>query len=103
MRLQRRPYYRVSEEEYQCCIRLLRHFVPDTTLDLGTMKAMLAEIEEGKGPATAVPPGPPPIETEESEVLQEELGCMIIDARGSYRPFIPTLNLFPVLHLTDRE
>lgn len=102
MRLQRRPYYRVSEEEYQCCIRLLRHFVPDTPLDLGTMKAMLAEIEEGKGPAAAVPPGPPLIETEESEVLQEELGCMIIDARGSYRLF-PSSHLCspPSLHPTD--
>ncbi|KAK3313207.1 putative Zn(II)2Cys6 transcription factor [Apodospora peruviana] len=86
VRLQRRPYYRVSEEEYQCCIRLLRHFVPNVTLDLKTMKAMLAEIEQGADiisttNSTATPAG---IETEESEVLQEERGCMVIDARGSY-------------------
>ncbi|KAB5542482.1 putative Zn(II)2Cys6 transcription factor [Coniochaeta sp. 2T2.1] len=81
VRLQRRPFYRVSEEEYDCSMRLLRHFVPDVTLDLATMKSMLADIDKHNGgPSSA-----PAIETEESEVLQEELGCMILDARGSYR------------------
>lgn len=58
-------------------------FVPNATLDLKTMKAMLAEIEQGVdiAPAVAVPA----LDTEESDVLQEELGCMIIDAQGSYR------------------
>ncbi|KAK3689087.1 hypothetical protein B0T22DRAFT_490617 [Podospora appendiculata] len=87
VRPQRRPYYRVSEEEYQCCMRLLRHFVPHATLDLKTMKAMLAEIEQGTD-ISSISSGASPtavIETEESEVLQEELGCMIIDAQGSYR------------------
>ncbi|KAK0648092.1 fungal-specific transcription factor domain-containing protein [Cercophora newfieldiana] len=85
VRQQRRPYYRVSEEEYQCCIRLLGHFMPNATLDLKTMKAMIAEIEQGTEiteiSSTATEPV---IETEESEVLKEELGCMVIDARGSY-------------------
>ncbi|KAK3317326.1 putative fungal-specific transcription factor [Cercophora scortea] len=93
VRPQRRPYYRVSEEEYQCCMRLLRHFVPHATLDLKTMKAMLAEIEQGVeississgGGGGGSPASAAVIETEESEVLQEELGCMIIDAQGSYR------------------
>ncbi|KAH8904647.1 hypothetical protein BR93DRAFT_970584 [Coniochaeta sp. PMI_546] len=84
VRLQRRPYYRVSEEEYQCCMRLLRHFVPNATLDMKTMKAMIAEIEAGSDLAVSTPPKETE-ESEESEVLQEELGCMIIDARGSYR------------------
>lgn len=93
-------------------MRLLRHFVPNTTLDLKTMKAMIAEIEQQehqqggptsatqqqqRGSSTAGAGGAsvsssdstPPIETEESEVLQEELGCMIIDARGSYSPSSP--------------
>lgn len=88
-------------------MKLLRHFVPNTTLDLKNMKAMIAEME-AKGEITqpqqtqqeqeqqlalpTVPTEPPEAmptsnetETEESEVLQEELGCMIIDARGSYR------------------
>ncbi|KAK0728336.1 hypothetical protein B0T26DRAFT_800116 [Lasiosphaeria miniovina] len=61
VRLQRRPYYRVSEEEYKCCMRLLRHSVLNATLDLKTMKAMLAEIEQGVdiAPAVAVPPSTP--------------------------------------------
>ncbi|KAK4155411.1 putative Zn(II)2Cys6 transcription factor [Chaetomidium leptoderma] len=84
-RPQRRPYYRVSEEEYRCCMRLLRHFVPDVELDLKTMKAMIAEIEQGVEITSMASTTPGGIETEESEVLQEELGCMILDARGSYR------------------
>jgi hypothetical protein len=74
----------VSEEEYDCSMRLLRHFVGvDTTLDLATMKTMLADIDKGAGVQVNVSHST--VETEESEVLQEELGCMIIDARGSYR------------------
>ncbi|KAK3380815.1 hypothetical protein B0H63DRAFT_396681 [Podospora didyma] len=107
VRLQRRPYYRVSEEEYQCCMRLLRHFIPNVTLDLKTMRAMIAQIEQGAdiiGGGTAsssstsssssfsssssstamAAAAASVIETEESEVLQEERGCMIIGARGSY-------------------
>ncbi|KAK4442233.1 putative Zn(II)2Cys6 transcription factor [Podospora aff. communis PSN243] len=89
-RLQKRPYYRVSEEEYQCCIRLLQHFAPNATLDLQTMKAMIAEIEQGgeisevASTSRVSSSAEPAIETEESEVLNEELGCMIIDTRGSY-------------------
>ncbi len=68
-------------------MRLLRHFVPDVELDLKTMKAMIAEIEQGVEPSTATTSSVSAggIETEESEVLREELGCMIVDARGSYR------------------
>ncbi|KAK4214693.1 putative Zn(II)2Cys6 transcription factor [Rhypophila decipiens] len=84
-RQQRRPYYRVSEEEYQCCIKLLGHFIPNATLDLATMKAMIAEMEQGAeitdmSSTTAEPA----IETEESEVLKEESGCMVVNARGGY-------------------
>jgi hypothetical protein len=66
-------------------MRLLHHFVPNVTLDLETMKAMIAEIEEGAEILNSTVPAA--IETEESELLQEELGCMIIDARGSYSWF----------------
>jgi hypothetical protein len=68
-------------------MRLLRHFVPNVTLDLATIKTMISEIEGNTEAAATVVPA---VETEESEVLQEELGCMIIDARGSYSLF----NLF---------
>src|SRR5690242_3838882 len=87
-RPQRRPFYRVSEEEYQCCMRLLRHFVPDVELDLKTMKAMIAEIEQGAEITSVTATTMASIEPEdgeESEVLREELGCMIVDSRGSYR------------------
>ncbi len=66
-------------------MRLLRHFVPNVELDLKTMKAMLAEIEQGAEISSVASTTVAGIETEESEVLREELGCMIIDARGSYR------------------
>lgn len=61
-------------------MRLLRHFVPDSNLDLETMKTMIENLEQRTDTDNSIPM----IETEESEVLQEELGCMIIDARGSY-------------------
>ncbi|KAM7195921.1 putative Zn(II)2Cys6 transcription factor [Naviculisporaceae sp. PSN 640] len=84
-RQQRRPYYRVSEEEYRCCIKLLGHFMPNATLDLATMKAMIANIEQGAEVTDiSSTTAEPAIETEESEVLKEESGCMVVNARGGY-------------------
>jgi hypothetical protein len=63
-------------------MRLLRHFVLDSNLDLETIKIMIANLEQSTD--TDNTNAVPTIETEESEVLQEELRCMIIDARDSY-------------------
>jgi len=96
VRQQRRPYYRVSEEEYQCCIRLLGHFVPNATLDLKTMKAMIAELEQGGEISDiASTSAEPAVETEESEVLNEELGCMVINSRGGYSESLRSFPRYP--------
>jgi hypothetical protein len=83
-------------------MRLLRHFIPNTKLDLETMRAMIKKIDEEEKNETSAPPSEETqfpteiqkalqkepaqdlIETDESAILQEELGCMIIDSLGKY-------------------
>ncbi|KAK2810967.1 hypothetical protein FQN50_002559 [Emmonsiellopsis sp. PD_5] len=103
-RPRKRPFYKVSEEEYESCMYLLRHFVPGTELDLPTMRSMIAEIEKGRSeeppddngaandrpggrvvPILPRPPAPELIEADESSLLKEEQGCMLIDSLGKYR------------------
>lgn len=117
-RPRKRPFYRVSEEEYESCMRLLRHFVPGSDLDLQSMKSLIQEIEQ----KSLIPSGslrvshetaPSQIEqdnsakrnseeneAEESTLLQEENGCMIIDTLGKYSKYfswrLPNKNLTPL-------
>ncbi|KAK2788864.1 hypothetical protein FQN53_003052 [Emmonsiellopsis sp. PD_33] len=106
-RPRKRPFYKVSEEEYESCMYLLRHFVPGTELDLPTMRAMIAEIEKGRSeeppddnaavndrpggrvvpilPRPPAAPAPELIEADESSLLKEEQGCMLVDSLGKYR------------------
>ncbi|PGH15929.1 hypothetical protein AJ79_02096 [Helicocarpus griseus UAMH5409] len=78
---------------------LLRHFVPGTELDLPTMRTMIASIEKGRlaqpSNAGVLEPQPTPqprglpapelIEADESSILKEEQGCMLVDSLGKYR------------------
>lgn len=102
----KRPFYRVSEEEYNSCMKLLRHFIPDTDFNLETLKRILAQVEDQKPvpPITStninrkttidrpqlvesrddVQDKPP--ESDDSSISLEDTGCMIIDPSGKYRP-----------------
>ena len=102
-----RPYYHVSEDEYQCCMRILRHVFPQHELNLPTMKSIVGEIENG----TMIPEaraGSSPSKTsvqedenddsaaernddpttDEISALHGQLGCLMVDSAGKYRKHI---------------
>jgi hypothetical protein len=90
----------VTEEEYQCSMRILQHFFPDHELNLQSLRAISKGIRDGSFSA-------PPIQQmdqffqlspDESESpqdldalgesvddLHEPLGCMMKDSRGRFR------------------
>ncbi|KAF2280517.1 aldehyde dehydrogenase-like protein [Westerdykella ornata] len=99
----KRPYYHVTEEEYQCSMRILEYFFPDRELNLHTLRALAKEAADGTlTPATSLPPGvspaqsqgtngeelspeePEPVVESVSE-LHEPLGCLMRDSQGRFR------------------
>lgn len=106
----KRPFYRVSGDVYDHSIKLLRRFVsedelPDLTVE--NIQRVLAKLEvrssshsgtrtpsrevEGNG-ADDTHHGPGEIqevvERGEHPLLQEDLGCMILDSLGKYRGYL---------------
>ncbi|RFU27192.1 hypothetical protein B7463_g9148, partial [Scytalidium lignicola] len=106
----KRPFYRVSEEVYESSIKLLRRFVseeelPELTVE--NIQAALVRLDDGHLiPPSREIPQVFPMESDHSDVdqvlddsneshemmerdehplLQEELGCMILDSMGKYR------------------
>lgn len=109
-RSRKRPFYRVSGEAYEYSIKLLRHFVPEDQLpelNVESIQSFLRQLDRASdtipylpAPAgeltvenedTAVPVDTggtnETMEVEEHPVLQEELGCMLLDSMGKYRMF----------------
>ncbi|KAF2178990.1 aldehyde dehydrogenase-like protein [Zopfia rhizophila CBS 207.26] len=99
----KRPYYHVTEEEYQCSLRILEHFFPDKELNLQSLRAIARDIVNGT--LNSAPPQQNQtlqtqdhVSSEEEECpkemepvveslndLHEPLGCMMKDSRGRYR------------------
>ncbi|KAF2743010.1 hypothetical protein M011DRAFT_510361 [Sporormia fimetaria CBS 119925] len=99
----KRPYYHVTEEEYQCAMRILENFFPDRELNLHSLRAIAKEVTEG----TLVAPTPRPTQlaspaheysikeeegpqetesvVESVNELHEPLGCLMRDSQGKYR------------------
>lgn len=104
-----RPYYSVSQEEYQHMQTILRHYLPEAELTLPTLRTMASRCDEqqsrgsllqltpGSSDSPASPRESMPVEDltsalaeeddalEEVVSLQKELGCLLADARGEYR------------------
>ncbi|KAF1844823.1 aldehyde dehydrogenase-like protein [Cucurbitaria berberidis CBS 394.84] len=98
----KRPYYHVTEEEYQCAMRILEHFFPGHDLNLQSLRSIAKAIKDGtftappvlqtEGLFTNNLASPPDDEEsvddgEEQDVseLHEPLGCMMKDSRGKFR------------------
>ncbi|KAK4041874.1 fungal-specific transcription factor domain-containing protein [Parachaetomium inaequale] len=110
----KRPFYRVSGEVYEHSIKLLRRFVPEESLPeltVDNIQAILRKLDSGANHtpetpaprAAALPPALPPGDDEaglvpgdpvgsndvmeacEHPLLQEELGCLLLDSMGKYR------------------
>ncbi|KAB5511523.1 fungal-specific transcription factor domain-containing protein [Coniochaeta sp. 2T2.1] len=105
----KRPFYRVSGEVYEYSIKLLRRFVsedelPELTVE--NIEALLQKLDNGGSTLpNSLPPAPPlparptdvglvraeqtasndVMELDEHPLLQEELGCMLLDSKGKYR------------------
>lgn len=109
LRGRKRPFYRVSGEVYEYSIKLLRRFVPEDQLPeltVENIQSLLERLEAGNAPSPlALPdttsnvvasPAQAPgdgdrakssevMEPDEHPLLQEELGCMLLDSMGKYR------------------
>lgn len=103
-RRRQRPYYRVSEEEFRYMTQLLEHFIPDTDLNLHTLKALASKLgsSDGQAPApaqgiAALSPASSnslsPAKTEaqdahteagEIDELHQQLGWLRVDSNGIY-------------------
>lgn len=115
-RSRKRPFYRVSGEVYEYTLKLLRRFVseeelPELTVE--NIEALLQKLDSGEGstttltePSAAAPSndasselvhagdlvGNDVMEADEHPLLQEELGCMLLDSKGKYRTCMLTPN-----------
>ncbi|KAF2878234.1 aldehyde dehydrogenase-like protein [Massariosphaeria phaeospora] len=97
----KRPYYHVTEEEYQCSMRILEHFFPDQELNLQSLRAIAKNVVNGRSPKSQQTPTPsvqeqpssgeedcpPEAEpvVESVKDLHESLGCMMKDSNGRFR------------------
>lgn len=105
----KRPFYRVSEDVYEHSIKLLRRFVseeelPDLTVE--NIQDLLHKLDnasdtsqrslpssttaapvegEGARPVADADEANETMEADEHPVLQEELGCLLLDSMGKYR------------------
>ncbi|KAF2006126.1 aldehyde dehydrogenase-like protein [Amniculicola lignicola CBS 123094] len=99
----KRPYYHVTEEEYQCSMRILEYFFPDQELNIQTLRSLANDASNGTlaspvcrqthSPSSPESTSPSDEETpqeadpvvESVNDLHEPLGCMMKDSRGRYR------------------
>lgn len=99
----KRPYYHVTEEEYQCSLRILEYFFPDRELNLQSLRTIAKDIENGTlttptSQQTQTPSAQEQSSSSEEECpqdaepvvesvndLHEPLGCMMKDSRGRFR------------------
>jgi hypothetical protein len=99
----KRPYYHVTEEEYQCAMRILEHFFPDRELNLVSLKQIAHDVVDGRLVGSVEEGEPLPSASEESTPdegdalheaepvldsvndLHEPLGTMMKDSTGRYR------------------
>ncbi|KAJ5210153.1 Transcription factor [Penicillium cf. griseofulvum] len=108
----KRPFYRVSEETYDCLVKLLRRFVSEEELPELTVQTISAYLEQMRSnppsqispdgrdrdvePSDAVSAPNPQDDPQEHDpqelavpndnsLFQEELGCMTLDSMGKYR------------------
>ncbi|KAF2129008.1 hypothetical protein P153DRAFT_29783 [Dothidotthia symphoricarpi CBS 119687] len=97
----KRPYYHVTEEEYQCSMRILQHFFPDRELNLESLRTIVKAISDGSLAASPVQnadrlfvqnqkapedeESPQDTEAQDVDDLHESLGCMMRDSRGKFR------------------
>ncbi|KAF2198128.1 hypothetical protein GQ43DRAFT_474818 [Delitschia confertaspora ATCC 74209] len=98
----KRPYYHVTEEEYQCSMRILEHFFPDRELNLSSLRAIAHDINNGISPwglpsrsDVSIKQSPESETGHEAEynepeieslkALHDPLGCLMRDSLGKYR------------------
>ena len=110
----KRPYYHVTEEEYQCSIRILEHFFPDRDLNLQTLRSIANDVTNGKLDSPTTQGARTPVEDQASTAdegcpqdvetvvesvndLHEPLGCLMKDSQGRFRK----LRYTAVLNHTD--
>ncbi|KAH7002491.1 hypothetical protein EDB80DRAFT_580087 [Ilyonectria destructans] len=108
-RRRQRPYYRVSEEEFRCMTQIIEHLMPNTELNLQTLKAYVSDLgnhvtENPPTPSTsdvvvspscAIPSPSSPVEepsANEGAIIAEEInrvysdvGRLRVDSRGVQR------------------
>eukprot|EP00918_Siedleckia_nematoides_P055437 GHVU01120931.1.p1 GENE.GHVU01120931.1~~GHVU01120931.1.p1 ORF type:complete len:659 (-),score=33.39 GHVU01120931.1:414-2390(-) len=100
-----RPYYHVTQEEYQAQMRILQRHYPGRDLNLESLRSILEDIDrdiasdEGTGRSsttTGTPEGTPNDETKQPEALEldsevldvmhkEIAGCLMKDSIGKFR------------------
>ncbi|KAJ5827171.1 Fungal specific transcription factor [Penicillium robsamsonii] len=108
LKTRKRPFYRISEEVHESSIALLRRFVSEEELPELTVEgiqAIHAKLDErnasSRSPrsvqvqrptrtnnaegAGKEPAGDEVMEPDEHPILQEALGCMVLDSLGKYR------------------
>ncbi|KAH9883016.1 hypothetical protein J1614_000383 [Plenodomus biglobosus] len=97
----KRPYYHVTEEEYQCSMRILEHFFPGHDLNLQSLRTIAKAIKDGTFAPSPVQQteglfsndlaSPEDAESvdddgeQDMSELHEPLGTMMKDSRGKYR------------------
>ncbi|KAL5427693.1 hypothetical protein PMIN04_001194 [Paraphaeosphaeria minitans] len=99
----KRPYYHVTEEEYQCAMRILEHLFPDRELNLVSLRQIAQDVVDGRLVGSVVEGEPVPSVSEETSPdegdspheadpaldsvndLHEPLGTMMKDSTGRYR------------------
>ncbi|KAH8814890.1 hypothetical protein F5884DRAFT_770330 [Xylogone sp. PMI_703] len=96
-RQKKRPYYHVTEEEYRCCIKILRHLLPGQDLSLESLRRIAEELDRGAGHEQTPVLNTPNVTMNEDEKneherqseeigdLNKQLGCMMEDSLGEYR------------------
>ncbi|KAF4469117.1 aldehyde dehydrogenase [Fusarium albosuccineum] len=121
-RRRQRPYYRVSEEEFRYMTQILEHFLPNTELNLQTLKSYVDSIGSNASDQAFTPSGseaispsyalvsPPPIAedareddsviTDEISELHKEVGRLRVDSRGIQSEFLNMAVLTHAVSLT---
>lgn len=109
-----KPFYFVSEEEYRHLVKLLKHYLPNHSLDLPTLRSLAANIDGGYSaqetqnavsvddamtfsplPFHEAPQSPEEemagrlrleqVSHHDLHVIYDKLGHLLADARGQYR------------------
>lgn len=88
----------MTEEEYQLCIRILQHLLPNQDLSLDSLRRIASELDRGTSnvydqnsniETSGVDPndygGNEESQSEEISDLNKHLGCMLVDSLGEYR------------------